>query len=661
MLRPTFPDNVAKEQLLDNADSLDAKEMEDTVQHGLEIIAALEELDAITDDESTSLETILHQVATEGISRDDYNSIEAIIPGALEGVNPAYLTAQRSMQGTEVALESINWKKAGIVAVIVAAVAGLLSKLIKWIASKFGNGGAKNVKMADRVAATVDKIYERLDLADISEAYNRKNPYKGGTWEFSMYESIMLNNKHEDFDTDIYIEPLAMAMVDYQSKVKRKNFDEEALAFNMDYLMNGIRYGWDRHQGGEVRSRIVGTAIGNFLAGNAYNAIEHYIVATPPERSIFSKTGVEIALAQYDYFFLIADRYKQLMNDFSSTMLSVLIEEPVTQIDYDRNKRMYDAKLEQAVDRLYKGTSNDQGREQSVAYTALENRLFDIWEQFQALPEIKSLNKVIGESTSTSMWLFDTNQLIALNTGEQRSKQTFAQRMRGESKEYVGKIMINPSPSGMTTENPMYMYRKYDELIKNVRKGGYHDGMIFNVSTFFNERKYKKIQEVGADTAIKIGDVHLYGLPTEQSVQLNEAIEAIKRVHNHLQSNDYEKRLKAVQADMQQCSRMWEDWKYGFDGQLFNFISSTGHYTKYKDKSMMGGSPFKRSQINIDAIMKAIFTSIRTTASVLAEHSTYLNGIEVHALSALNKRAKAADSWNNFIANKALGKVGKKK
>lgn len=660
MLRPSFPTGTESVEP-DGPVDFDQVVLEDQIQHGLEIISALEALEALNDDDYIALETIFHQVATEGISRDDYNTIEAISPGTLSCINPNRLTAVRSLESTTVALEAIDWKKAGIIAVVVAAVAGLLAKLIKWLSDKMGSKPSE--KMAERVAKTIDKIYERTALADLSESYNRKNPWKGGTKEFDLYEKLMLANSHEDFDTLPFIEVIAAAMVTYQSKVKIKNFPTQAVMWNMDYLINAMRAAKQEHNyDKETLTRILQVTVGNFLANNKYNAMEHHLITEHPARNIFSELGVHIAYVQYQYFFKIAERYELLMNDFTFTVLNTFLPEPVDKLNYEQNASRYKRYVNDYINELYRGTTAEVARKTSNAYTKLENKLFDIWIEFQEDPEVEHLKKMMAETGSTALFLFDTNQLHGLSTERRNpNRATFTQRSKGQTAGPREDILINPSPSGMNADETKHMYRTIAQLKHDMAQGAVYNGMVFNLAEYFNERGRSKIVQDGASEGLHLMTLHKYGINKESEKQLQSSHDAIVRVRKLLVDGNFATRLDRVSDSMANSSAMFEDWKTSFDGRFNQFITETGNFDNDEPLSKIGFSQMGRSRINIDVTMKAIFTSIRTVAGVLADHTKYLNGMEVHALRALQKRSNAANEWNKFEKSGILDKIGKKK
>ncbi len=638
---------------------LDKVALEEQVHTGLEVIYALEELDAIDNDAYTSLESMLLQVATEGIAISDIELINSIAPGTFNDVDILHYTRDRSTTGLTVAVEAVNWKMAGIIAIIVAAVAGLITALVKWILAKLG--GMANAKMADRIAAVTDRIYERTDLADLSEAYSVNNPWKAGSREALLYQSLLIIATPRNLTANPEIEIILNAVVEYQTKVKPKNFPDAVAIKNAAYLVDAFmcigsinipdslkEYGVSRKSDSKIRERAVGAIVGNFLANVHYNAYEHYIITTPPENSLFSEQGVATVLAQYKYFFLIAESYVELMNNFTLAMINTLGDIHITPAKFNSNPKGYSQIIGQFFGRMDKMPEREAYAAKNQAYTKLENMLFDYWIEFESKYEIQELKVIIDNATTSGLWLFDTNQLYGKSIPKKPSKPSkFTDSITGGLDEKEMVTFVNPSPSGMRVDHTIHIYAVLNRLSSDLAKGTAYHGAVFNFGDFFSEHGERYMASTGMANGMPLLELHKYGLVDEGSVTLSQGVDAIKNINKTFSDEQYAKRLENVSDSMQFASAQFEEWKTSFNGSFTNFINNTGTYDDTVPPGKMGHSAMKRGNINIDVTMRAIFNSINETAKVLARQTKCLQGMDRHILTAIDKRSKAAKAWKS--------------
>ena len=106
-----------------------------------------------------ALASYFHSVPTEGMSQTKRVSLEMIAPTQFQGLSPGYFTQHNSKNGVTLALEAISGGMLALIAAGIAAILGMVYKLIKWIFGR-SEGTEKVATATANKAATVEALSE---------------------------------------------------------------------------------------------------------------------------------------------------------------------------------------------------------------------------------------------------------------------------------------------------------------------------------------------------------------------------------------------------------------------------------------------------------------------------------------------------------------------
>lgn len=114
-----------------------------------------------------------NQVKIDGISLEDAQYLSGLAPDILPGTCPINsFTRIPSGTNLKVALEAIDYKRAGVIAAIVAALTTFLYKVYQWLTTGSTSGTGDEspaAKTAERIEAAEEKVLDRIETIQSSD------------------------------------------------------------------------------------------------------------------------------------------------------------------------------------------------------------------------------------------------------------------------------------------------------------------------------------------------------------------------------------------------------------------------------------------------------------------------------------------------------------
>lgn len=150
-----------------------------------------------------NLSLLRNKIALEGMTRDDAQTLETICPGIFDDRNLRSFTVYPSNTLRTVALESIDFKRMGIIAAAAAAAIFIITSIFKWLSSLISkvSGSAGAIKNVNKTNDSVNRASERLSPVsavsqDVSEVEEFKPAKRLTQVERQMTKGDSLENNY---------------------------------------------------------------------------------------------------------------------------------------------------------------------------------------------------------------------------------------------------------------------------------------------------------------------------------------------------------------------------------------------------------------------------------------------------------------------------------
>lgn len=153
----------------------------------------ISELENLNADEANNIRETFQRINTVGVCREDYDTIESLLSGSIEGINPNRLTALPSEHYKSVALEAFN-KSSLLKAAAGAGVIGIIFTILAKLVNR-ASGGSSSSKDVSRTAKDVKdshKNTERMERDLKSDEIYRKSDEYDNNYKAQFYQSTNL-------------------------------------------------------------------------------------------------------------------------------------------------------------------------------------------------------------------------------------------------------------------------------------------------------------------------------------------------------------------------------------------------------------------------------------------------------------------------------------
>ncbi len=223
------------------------------------------------------------RIALEGMSKDDAVLLERMVPGIFEELNINRFTLHPSDTGKSLALEGLDYRRAGIMAAAALAIVAVIGKIIAWLGSSVSavgdnSGGIKDVSKTNASIARrcTDNVTSDLVSEDSLEkiARNAVAKIRGINTVNSNYLNVLIKDLDSSKITDSHGKQIAPDKVidaanKYVAAIKgtRASDNDNELHALLGYMLNSKQGGiplvlrninWS---GGSRRDRCVDEAL----------------------------------------------------------------------------------------------------------------------------------------------------------------------------------------------------------------------------------------------------------------------------------------------------------------------------------------------------------------------------------------------------------------
>lgn len=168
------------------------------------------------------LKRLRNDVETRGVARDTMAAVESFSDIPLQSAYPlTSYTQRRSWTNAKVAIEEIDARQAGLLAVLGAAAVGILYKVVKWILGLFGKSKDMNVQAATNAQKTDT-------AATVADTVSQKYPDVGRTADAALKTNEKYQSAKQKLDDGSY------------SKLIQNLIAPTGYAVSLRELLNGL-------------------------------------------------------------------------------------------------------------------------------------------------------------------------------------------------------------------------------------------------------------------------------------------------------------------------------------------------------------------------------------------------------------------------------------